>query len=288
MVALVVVLGQSLPVRRSVVTVPSGGHQAFRLVRRDQFVQLGQRVGQRPRGAARTVHEHQPVPLGCRQRGQAPLAEVESALVPETCRRAELTGKRVRPGVVRADDHLLPGALTARQQLMTAVAAAVRERPHLAVLGADQQHAALPGGLGALVARLGQLVAACYAHPSAAEEVSLLPVEHRRIDIRRPRQHPAFPERPQRPFELTAIKRSRGRTGPQVLTDHTVKTKPPARACPGRPGRLECFTCQLCACVGTRAPSGIPGVPAVSALIGRRPGASLRITGRGADTAMHG
>ena len=95
---------------------------------------------------------------------------------------------------------------------MTAMAAAVRERPQLAVLAADQQHAALAGGLGALVARLGQLVAARHAHPPAAQEVPLLPVEHRGVDVRRPRQHPAFPERPQGQLELTAIKRSRDTT----------------------------------------------------------------------------
>ena len=52
--------------------------------------------------------------------------------------------------------------------------------------------------LRTLVAGLGQLIAARHAHPAAAEEMPLLPAEHRGVDVRGPRQHPALPERPER------------------------------------------------------------------------------------------
>src|SRR5207302_839250 len=81
---------------------------------------------------------------------QAPVAEVEAAHAAEPRGALQRTRQGIRPGVVRADDRLIPGALTARQQLVAAVPAAVRERPQLAILTADQQDAALPGGFGPL------------------------------------------------------------------------------------------------------------------------------------------
>src|SRR6185369_4075732 len=184
--------------------------------------------------------------LGHRQRGQAPFAEVEAAHLPEPGRALQRPGQRVRPGVVRADDRLLASALPARKQLVAAVPAAVRERPDLAILAADQQHAALAGGLGTLVAGRRQLLAARHAHPAAAEKVPLLPAEHSGVHVRRPRQHPALPERTQRQLQLTAVERCRRdrrrgdsstRPDPKILTDHTVKTRRPGRACPGAPAR---------------------------------------------------
>jgi len=56
---------------------------------------------------------------------------------------------------------------------VAAVPAAVRERTQLAVLAPDQQHAAFPGGFGALVTRLWQLLAARHAEPAPAEEMPL-------------------------------------------------------------------------------------------------------------------
>ncbi len=93
---------------------------------------------------------------------------------------------------------------------MPPVPARVRERSQRAVLAADQQHAALPGGFGPLVAWFRQLVAARHAYPAAAEEVPLLPAEHRGVHVRRPRQHPALAERPQRLLQLGPVQRSRG------------------------------------------------------------------------------
>src|SRR5262249_44205940 len=122
----------------------------------------------------------------------------------------------------------------------------VRERPHLAVLAADQQHAALAGGLGALVPGRLQLLAARHAHPAAAEKVPLLPAEDGGGHVGRPRQHPALAERAQCQLQLTAVDRrrrdSRTRADPKILTDHTVKTKRPGGACPGTPARPPPFS----------------------------------------------
>src|ERR1035441_983501 len=161
--------------------------------------------------------------------------------------------------MIRADDRLALGALPAREQLVAAVPAAVRERSQHAVVAADQQHAARPGGFGPLIARFGQLVAPRHAQPAAAEEVPLLPGEHVRVHVRVPGQHPAFPERPERRLQLGPVQRSRSERHTNALTDHTVKTR--------------------CAISPRPTPASQPAGP-----LNR----SLRITGRAADTAPMG
>ena len=111
---------------------------------------------------------------------------------------------------------------------MAAVAAGVRERPQRAVFAPDQQNAPRAVGFGPLVTRLGQLLAARHAHPAAAEEVPLLPLEHRGVHVRRARQHQALPEGPERILQPRPVDRSQVPPVIHILTDHTVKTKPPA------------------------------------------------------------
>ena len=80
------------------------------------------------------------------------------------------------------------------QQLVTAVPAHVGEAPQAPVLGAHEEHAGAPHRLGALVADPRHVLAARHAHPAAPEELTLLPVEHRLLDIGGAGQEPAVAE----------------------------------------------------------------------------------------------
>jgi hypothetical protein len=233
-VALVVVLGEDLPVRSGVVAAGRGDDQPRRLMGCDDLVQ----GGQRPRAgrAAGTVDEHQAVPFGRGQRRERPACGVE---VTEPGRAAQLPGQRVRPGVVRADDRPRARGRAAGQQLVPAVPAGVRERVHHAVRVAGQQHAAGAGLDGQLGAGRRQLRTQRRAGPAAAEEVPPLPFEHRGVGVRGGWQHAAFPERPQRLRQRAGIDRGgrirglgRGlvrrclrREG--VVTDHKSRLGPP-------------------------------------------------------------
>ena len=126
-VALVVVLGQDLPVGAGVVLVLPGHLQPAHLVRRDVFGQRAQRVRERG-GRPRCVHEHQAVPLGHRQLDEPPLAGHEARLVQEAGGRQYPAAQRIGPRVVGADDGLALRGPAAGQQLVAAVAAGVGER----------------------------------------------------------------------------------------------------------------------------------------------------------------
>ncbi len=227
-VALVVVLGEDLPVGRGVVVVLPGYHQALHLIGRDDVLQRAQRVRERG-GRARTVDEDQPVPFGDRQLDQAPLTGHETRPVLEARGGPQAPVQPICPGVIGADDHLLLGGGPARQQLMTTVPAAVRERMRRAVLRPGEQDAPGAHALGAHVAGAGHLAAAAHAHPATAEHVSLLPGEDRRVDVGGAGQHPAFPERPQGLCHRGGVERGRR---VHRLTDHTVKPKQRATRCP--------------------------------------------------------
>ena len=105
---------------------------------------------------------------------------------------------------------------------MAAVPAGVRERPQRAVLVPGEQHAPGADLLRPQVTRGGDLGAAADAQPAATEEVLLLPLEHRWIDVGGAGQHPALAERAQRVRHGGRVKRGRR---PHGLTDHTVKDR---------------------------------------------------------------
>ncbi len=209
-IALVVVLGENLPVGGGIVFVPAGDHEPAHLVRRQHGIQRPKCVVERC-GHASAVHEDQAVPLGARQLDQAPLTRVEARLVLEARSRAQAPVKAVRPRVIRAYDRLpRHRGRPAGEELMPAVPAVVRERSDGAVRAAHEEHAAVPAVLGALIARAGQLVAARRADPAAPEEVLLLPVEYGLAGVGAGRQHGALPERGQHPRERRRVERGRG------------------------------------------------------------------------------
>src|SRR5262249_9707434 len=97
--------------------------------------------------------------------------------------------------------------------------------------------------LGALITRVGDLVAAADAHSAApAEEMPLFSLEHGRIGISRAGQHPALAERPERLRERRPVERGwrhACRADPLVLTDHTVNARRRAAECPASAWRPE-------------------------------------------------
>jgi len=138
--------------------------------------------------------------------------------------------------MVGADDHALPGDGPAAQQFVAAVPATVRECPQRAVLTAGEQDTPGAGRFRAQITGGGNLGAAAYAGPAAAEEMLLLPGEHRRIDIGGAGQHPALPERAQGVRQGGRVHRG---IRVQRLTDHTVKSRHPLDGCPAGQAALS-------------------------------------------------
>src|SRR6266516_1375479 len=213
--------------------MPSGDHQPFWLVRRDQVGQRPQAVGERRRGA-RAIDEDQPVPFLDGQLDQAPRRSVKAGPALESGGGPQSARERIGPGVIRADDRVALLCDAAGEQFMTAMPAAVGEGTQDAVVTADEQHAPGTSLLGALIAWLSDLRAVPGTKPAPAEEVSLFPGEHRRVHVGGPGQHPAFTERPQRGREPGLID---GRTRIPGLTDHTVKSRQARAGCPGSAAR---------------------------------------------------
>ena len=218
MVALVVVLGEDLPVGSHGVGVAPGHVQPRHLVGGHHLVQGAQRLleGCRRAGA---VHEDQAVPLGTGKRGEAVVGGIEPVEVLEPGGCPHRTLERVRPGVVGADDSAVVGRHPAGQQLVAPVAADVGEGPEHLVLTPEEQHAGDSQGLGPLVARSCHRLAAPHAHPPALEEVALLPGEDLRVHVGGAGEHPAVAEGPERGIQRTTVQRGGLGTG---LNDHTV------------------------------------------------------------------
>ena len=187
-VTLLVVLDDDLPVRLELVGVRRDGDEVLRAVVGDDLLEAG---GVLLEGAGLTarVDEHPAVPLHDVQLGQPELRLVEVLEVAEAAGRvAQRAVELVVPAVVRADDRPLVDRHAARDQLVAAVAADVGERPQHAVLAAHQQHAARAGLDRGLRAGLRELLPAAQAHPPG-EDVGLLPVVDRRVDVRQAGQH---------------------------------------------------------------------------------------------------
>ena len=135
-VALVVVLGDHLPVRRDLVGVPVGEHQRRRVVRRDelgQVAEVARRTAAPRRGPAGAARARTPSPCQTvdRQLDQPVLARLEAGDVAEPAARRSAT-RRGRRSTRGRDRRSLAGrdVVALGQQLVAAVPAGVREHPH--------------------------------------------------------------------------------------------------------------------------------------------------------------
>jgi hypothetical protein len=129
---------------------------------------------------------------------------------------AQLTVESVGPGVVGADDVAALGTCPAREQFVTAVSAGVGKGAELAVVAAHQQY-----GVGArsdrpLRSDPCKVVCVAYADP-AGEDVGLLPLEYRLVDVCRAGQHARPAEGSERRGEIVGGNRCRA-----MLFEHTV------------------------------------------------------------------
>ena len=169
------------------------------------------------------VGEDPAVPLDERQLHEAQDARVEAGCVAEAGRAAQRTVQAVRPGVVRADDGLLGGRCTARQQLVATMPTDVGEAAQHAVVAADHQDALRPGGVRPLHAGLGEVVAATEA-ASSPRRSSPAPRRGRR-DRRTP---PAAASGSHRVERRTGPRPAgpRGRASREYLIEHTVRLAP--------------------------------------------------------------
>src|SRR5215203_7336177 len=120
-VALVVVLGQDLPVRRYLVVVAGSDDELLATVVPDQLLQVAGMLLER-RGVAAGVREDPTVPLHDAHRDEGALSLVETIGLSEARRAPELPVKPVGPGVVGTTDELAAGLAADRQELVPAVA----------------------------------------------------------------------------------------------------------------------------------------------------------------------
>ena len=217
-VALLVVLDDDLPVRLERVGVGGHGDEVLGPVVGHDLLEAGGVLLERTRLAAR-VDEHPAVPLHDVQLGQAELRLVEVLEVAEAAGRvAQRAVELVGPRVVGADDRALLHRDAARDELVAAVAAHVGEGAQHAVVAADQQHAAGAGLDGGLRTGFGELLATTQAHPPG-EDVGLLPVVDRGIDVGAAGQHARGAERRVGGGDLVSGQRGEGSA---KLIEHTV------------------------------------------------------------------
>ena len=220
-VALLVVLGDDLPVRLELVGVRRDGDEVLGTVVGDDLFESGGVLLERPALTA-GVDEHPAVPLHDVQLDQPELRLVESLEVTEAAGGvAQRAVELVVPAVVRADDRSLVDRHAARDELMATMAADVREGAQRVVLPAHQQHAAGAGLDRGLGAGLREPLPATQAHPPG-EDVGLLPVVDRRVDVGAAGQHPRSPEGGVRRRHLVGGERGDGAT---QLIEHAVNPR---------------------------------------------------------------
>ena len=218
-VALLVVLDDHLPVGGELVGVPGDDGEILRPVGTDDVLQpcdvraefdvLGAGVDEQP-----AVEVHQ------RELGEPELARVEPLDSAEPRRIAQRAVQPIGPRMVGAHDGSALGRRIARQQFVSAVSAGVGKRPNRAVVAAHQQDCVGSAADRLLGAHRGEVAGVGDAGPPG-EDVLLFPVEHRRIHIGLPRQHPRLTERGQ--CRGQAVGGNRSRT---VLFEHTVSLVP--------------------------------------------------------------
>ena len=196
-VALVVVLGDRLPVRRDLIGMAVTDHQPRQRVRRHHVRQRTHMLIERRhlRGSHRVqrVPEDPPLPHPHRQLGQPVLGELERRVVAEALGADQPTREVVGPRVVGAHHAPPLRGRALRQQLVTAVAAGVGVHPHRLLL-ADQQAGDVTDDHGPLGHRprgpdRQQVSDPSQARPAAGEQVSSLPGEHLRRGVRRSGHH---------------------------------------------------------------------------------------------------
>jgi len=186
--------------------VAAGDDEAFRLVRRDEFVEIAEGLSHRL-GRPGSVDKQQPVPVADRQFDQSPPARIEARRATEALRTPQVPGQGERPGVIGADDRRPVRRLAQRQQLVTAVPAEVRECVDLALVVAAEQNAGSSERNGSLIPGTWQVCGETRTGPASAEEVPPLPVEHAGIGVRGRRQHATVTERPERIGDACRVKR---------------------------------------------------------------------------------
>jgi hypothetical protein len=173
-VALVVVLGDRLPVRSDRVLVPRGHEHPLGFPGRHQLFEVAHVLGQRERVAA-GVHEDPAVPLLHPSGGQRVVLPVEARDIPEARGALQSPVEPVDPGVVGALDRSEVAALARLEQLVPTVTACVGEGSEAALFAAHQQDplGADPNGL--LIAELREIAGSRDAQPPTFEEVPDLP-----------------------------------------------------------------------------------------------------------------
>src|ERR671910_228298 len=230
-VALVVVLGQSLPVRRYLVVVAGSDDELLATVVPDQLLQVAGMLLER-RGVAAGVREDPTVPLHDAHRDEGALGLVEPIGLSEARRASKLPVEPVGPGVVGTTEELAAGLAADRQELVPAVAADGVEGAQNTVLAAHEKDGLPAQRDGALVAGVLQAARAADADPAPVEEVLLLPPQHGPVGVRLGGEGAAVAERGQRRCEKLA---GYGR--------HVVLPSVRARGPDGQLLLLECRNC---------------------------------------------
>ena len=182
----------------------------------DHVLEAGDVVGEFDVGPLGSTNS-QPCQLTSRSSASPNSPRVEALDVGESRRVAQPAVESVRPGVVRADDAAPLGGRAARQQFVAAVSAGVGER-------ADRRRRrrapAARRWRPEPTARCAPTPARSLAWPTHVQPEKMLrlfPLEHRGVDVRRPRQHARTAERCQRRGEIVGGNRRR-----TMLFEHTV------------------------------------------------------------------
>ena len=175
--------------------MPGHDRQVLGAVPPDDIVQTRDVFGEFGVVTAR-VDEQPAVPVDQPKLGETELGGLEAVDVLEAGRIAQPAVEPVRPRVVRADDAAPLGRCPARQQLVAAVPAGIRERANGAVLAAHQQHRVGARTDGSLRADGGEVGGVAHAGPSR-EDGALLPFEDLGVHVRLARQHARLAERRQ-------------------------------------------------------------------------------------------
>jgi hypothetical protein len=177
-VALVVVLGDDLPVRRYLVVVAGARHELLGTVVLYQLPEVAYVLPERGSVAA-GVREEPAVPLDDAERHERVTVSVEARELPEPRSACEGPVEPVRPRVVRAADELLVGPAARLEELMPAVAAHVVEGVQPSFFVAGEEGRLEADRDSALVARAPQVLRAPHTDPGPVEKVIQLPPEHR-------------------------------------------------------------------------------------------------------------
>jgi hypothetical protein len=196
-VALVVVLHHELPVGGHLVLVLRRHQQPGHSVRVQPVGQAVQVLADRGRGAV-GVDEDEALPLGDPHLDQAHPVGVQGVPV-RAGHLVQPAAQVVHPVVVLAGDEPAGRRAAAGEQLVPAVPARVVEAAQHAVVVTDQQHGVAGAGAPAAAHErhrpagpgCGDVRAAPDARPAAVEDDPALPVEHRLVGVRGPRQHRA-------------------------------------------------------------------------------------------------